>query len=155
MANRKNVFLSHHSVDEHQIGKLKALLGRKGYEIRNSSIDSTKPNNATSPDYIKSILRPLINWAGTFVCIIGKDTATREWVNWEIKQAHLQGKHIVGVFAHGASDADVPENLNKYGHSLVKWTGDNLINAIEGDTKWCNDDGTSRPNFSGILRSTC
>jgi len=155
MANRKNLFISHHSVDEPHIGKLKDLLSRKGYDVRNGSIDSTKPNAATNPEYIKSLLRPQVNWAGTLVCLIGRETANREWVNWEIKQAHLQGKQIVGVFLHGGSDADVPENLNKYGHSLVTWRGDDVIDALEGDTKWCKDDGSERPNFAGITRSTC
>jgi len=50
-----------------------------------------------------------ISWAGKVIVLIGKDTHTRRWVNWEIEQAHKQNKDIIGVFARGATDADVPQ----------------------------------------------
>jgi hypothetical protein len=155
MNKTKNFFMSHHNVDEAHIQKLKGLLARKGYNVKNSSIDSSRPNFASNEEYVKRLLRLRIRWAGTFVCLIGHDTHTRDWVNWEIKQAHLQGKRIVGVFTHGARQADVPENLNKYGNSLVTWNGDNIVEAIEGGTNWCNADGSRRSDSAAFIRTTC
>ena len=56
-SKEKNVFISHYGKDDEHIGKLKDLLGKKGYTLKNSSIDSTKPNEASNPEYIKSLLR--------------------------------------------------------------------------------------------------
>lgn len=151
----KNFFMSHHNVDEAHISNLKTLLANRGYTVKNSSIDSTRPNFASNEEYVKRLLRLRIRWAGTFVCLIGHNTHERNWVNWEIEQAHRQGKHIVGIFTHGARAADVPENLNKYGNSLVPWRTDDIENAINGGTNWCNDDGTRRPNSSAFVHRVC
>src|ERR1035437_5097644 len=98
MDKSKNVFISHYHKDDENIGKLKVLLSGKGYTIKNSSIDSTKPNQANNEEYIRRLIRMRINWAGTFICLIGPNTHTRPWVDWEIKQANKKGKRIVGVF---------------------------------------------------------
>ena len=94
---------------------MKDLLRKKGYTIRDSSINSSTPNNAQSPEYIKSeILAPRITQAGTFLVLISRGTKQSEWVDWEIEYAARLGKRIVGVWEHGASEADVPEPLTKY-----------------------------------------
>jgi hypothetical protein len=56
----RNVFISHIHEDDDGLQKLKDLLGTKGIEIRDSSIHSGKPNDATSEEYIKTILAPQI-----------------------------------------------------------------------------------------------
>lgn len=151
----KNVFISHHGKDDEHINNLRELLKRKGYNLKNSSIDSSKPNEANNPDYIKSILRPRIDWAGTMIVLIGSGTATREYVNWEINYAGPD-KNIVGVYIRGASGADVPEAFNEYGRALVGWNSDKIIDAINGKiTDWENPDGTPRQSHYEIPRDSC
>lgn len=151
----KNVFISHHSKDEEHIGKLKTLLESKDYQLKNSSIDSTKPNDAHNKEYVKSLLRPRIEWAGTVICLIGDKTATREFVDWEVEHAAKEGKTIVGVFLHGASDSDIPDSVNQYADSIVCWNSDKIINAIEGKGTFENSDGSSRSTFGSVPRETC
>ena len=94
----KNVFISHIHEDDATLKGLRDLLRRNGYEIRDGSIDSSKPNDATNADYIKSeILAPRIRWAGTFIVLISAKTHESRWVDWEIEYAHKQGKRIIGV----------------------------------------------------------
>lgn len=132
----KNVFISHYGKDDESVQALKKMLGDKGYILRNSSIDSTKPNDAKNPEYIQGLLRDGISWAGTTIVLIGPQTHTREWVNWEIEQAAKQGKPIVGVFIQGAKDSDIPEAFQKFGDALVGWNSGKIIDAINGK---CND----------------
>lgn len=156
MDKSKNVFVSHFNKDEENIGKLKTLLSGKGYTLKNASIDSTKPNRATNPEYIKRLLRMRIQWAGTFICLIGPKTHTREWVDWEIEQANKKGERIIGVFINGASDSDVPANFEKYGDALVGWNSDRIIGAIDGSiNNWENPDGEPREGHWSPYRSTC
>lgn len=62
--------------------KLKKLMNKNRYTLRNASIDSTKPNYATNEDYIKyNLLRSVIEWAGIVIVLIGDKTYTRLWVN--------------------------------------------------------------------------
>jgi hypothetical protein len=156
MDKTKNVFVSHFNKDEENIGKLKDLLSKKGYTLKNASIDSTKPNRATNDEYIKRLLRLRIQWSGTFICLIGPNTHTRPWVDWEIEQANKKGKRIIGIFINGAKDSDVPENFQKYGNALVGWTGDKIIDAIEGKiNNWESVDGSNRPPYWSTTRETC
>lgn len=123
MDKKHNVFISHHGKDDEYVQRLKQRLYDKGYYIRNSSIDSTKHRDVRPSDAVISrLLRKGISWAGTFICLIGKDTHTRPWVNYEIRQAHLQGKKIVGIYAHGsANNVELPEAFKKYGGSVLGW----------------------------------
>jgi len=157
MSKEKNVFISHFNEDDEHIQNLKTLLGARGYTIKNSSIDSSKPNRIISEEAIKRLLQMRINWAGTFICLIGYDTHTRPWVNWEIEQAHKQGKQIIGVYAYGAKeDAIVPDNLNLYGHGLTGWNADKIIDALAGkDIGWCNQAGTPRVPENHVVRIGC
>ena len=104
MANEiKNIFISHVHEDDPVLPDLKKLVGKNGCEIRDASIDSSKPNDAKNESYIKTeILGPRIQWAGTMIVLISPNTHTSEWVNWEIEYAAKQNKRIIGVFAQGA-----------------------------------------------------
>lgn len=150
MADKKNVFISHVHEDDDLLPGLKDLIGRAGMEVRDGSINSDKPNEAQNEDYIKSsILAPRIQWASTLVVLITHDTAQSWWVNWEIKYAVEQGKNVVGVFAQGATDADVPEELRRCGDAaIVGWQGQRVVDAINGQLRdW------DKPGGSGEARS--
>lgn len=144
----KNVFISHHGKDDEYVDKFKKLLDKSGYSIRNSSIDSTKPNEAMSEEYIKSILRQRIEWASVTVVLIGHETAERDWVNWEVEFAEKKDKRIIGVYLPGATDADLPENLDAYADSILGWQSGGIIDAIEADIdpRFEKPDGTPCPS---------
>ncbi|MEK3698067.1 TIR domain-containing protein [Paenibacillus sp. FSL R10-2199] len=152
--NRINVFIPHYGKDEEHIPKLKKLIESKGYSVSDSSIVETNPNNATNTEYIKTLLRPKIDRAGTVLVLIGPKTHERDWVNWEIDYAFRHGKRIVGVFIQGATDADLPESFKDYGDACVAWNSDKLIAAIEGEDIWHDSTGNDRP-IDGSGRVTC
>ena len=86
-----------------------------------------------------------ISWATTVVVLIGNETHSRRWVNWEIEEAKRQGKRIVGVYAYGGTDAQKPEALERYASTIVAWNTDSIVDAIEGtDNRFENSDGTAR-----------
>ncbi len=142
----KNVFISHVHDDDDGLQKLKDLLAGKGMTIRDASIHAGKENGAESADYIKSeILAPQINWAGTFITYVTPKSKESKWVDWEIEYAEKQGKQIIGVWAHGHNNCEVPRSLDKYADAVVGWNADRIIDAINGKiTDWENPDGTKR-----------
>ena len=150
----KNVFLSHYHKDEDSIKNLKSLLGDK-YDLRNYSVTSEKFNNAKSDDYIKSLLRPLIKQAGTFICLIGPNTHDSDWVDWEVREAARLNKPIIGIFLRGALDADLPDAVNELADTIVGWNEDRIVNAIKnGQTYFEKADGSPRNEIDGN-RTTC
>lgn len=147
MADIKNVFISHVHEDDALVPDLKQLIERAGMEVRNGSVTSDRPNDAQNVEYIKrEILRPRIEWAGTLVVLITHDTADSWWVNWEIQHAVQRGKRVVGVFARGATDADIPEELGKCGDAaIVGWQGTRVIDAINGNISEWDNPQTGQP----------
>ncbi|PCI37249.1 MAG: hypothetical protein COB46_13755 [Rhodospirillaceae bacterium] len=152
----KNVFISHVHKDDSKLSDMKDLLSKHGCTMRDSSINSDKPNNAKSPDYIKSeILAPQIKWAGAMVVLISPDTHKSEWVNWEIDYAVKQGMPIVGVWCPGATDSDLPTSFQQLGNSLVGWQGQRILDAINGDLEnWETPEGELRP-YQPTPRAEC
>ena len=162
MSKRKHVFISHHHADDDHVTRLTRLLGRRGFEIRNSSIRA-KPENQRRLDEkrvsdrtIKRLLRMKISWASTVVVLIGKDTHERPWVNWEIERANELGKRIIGVYAHGSSEADKPPALEDHATAIVGWNTDRIIAAIEGkENPFDGANGKDRAPVNSSTHSTC
>ena len=156
---KKNVFISHVHEDDELLPKLKELIRKAGMEVRDGSIDSDTPNEAESEEYIKSgILAPRIQWASALLVLITHHTAGSWWVNWEIERAVEQGKTVVGVFAHGATDADVPDALRRCGDAvIVGWQGERVIEAINGQIRdWDKpDSGEARDPEWPVKRYSC
>lgn len=151
MADTKNIFISHVHEDDALLPELKQLIARAGMEVRDGSINSDKPNDAENEEYIKrAILKPRIDWASTLLVLITHDTAQSWWVNWEIEYAVQQGKKVIGVFARGATDADVPEQLERLGDAAkVGWQGERVVDAINGDITGWDDPQTGEPRSPG------
>jgi len=154
MSKKINMFISHYGGDEEFIPKFKELMADK-YEIRDSSIVKSDPNNAHNEEYIKSLIRNQIDWAGKVVVLIGPKTADRDWVDYEIDYAKKKGdKRVIGVFLRGSTDSDVPEALKNDGDALVAWNSDKISEAIEGKNIWENPDGSTRAS-TDTGRGTC
>ncbi|MEM6368481.1 MAG: TIR domain-containing protein [Myxococcota bacterium] len=162
MSARRHLFISHHHKDDGAVDRFLSLLGRKGWDVRNSSIRA-KPANETrlkqglvSDDKIRRILRMKISWSTTVVVLVGKGTHQRPWVDWEIEQAHRQGKRIVGVYERGGQEADLPTGLSKYASAIVAWSADSIKAAIDGeDNRFEDSDGKERSPRSDASRSIC
>ena len=153
MGEMINLFISHYGGDEGYVEKFINLIS-KNYDVRDSSLVETEPNNAKNKEYIKTILRDQIDWAGKVVVLIGPKTHEREWVNWEIEYAATHGdKRVVGVFLPGAADSDVPEALNDYGDACVTWNNEKIKSALNGSNIWEESSGRPRPTAGS--RGTC
>ena len=152
----KNVFISHHHKDDEHVDKLTSLLKKNGCNVRNSSIRA-KPANQERLDKglvkdstIRRLLRMKMSWARTVVVLIGKETHTRPWVEWEIKEANRQGKNIVGVYENGLKEkVPLPPALEQYGTSLVGWNSGGIIDAINGEPTFQNPDGSPSERKDG------
>lgn len=152
----RNVFISHHHKDDASVDGLASLLKPRGHNLRNSSIRAKPENqrrlseNKVSDKVIKRLLRMKMKWAGQVIVIIGKETHTRPWVGWEIELAEKLGKPIIGVYERGLKDkVKIPEGLEKYSDAIVAWNHKSIMNAIDGESRFENPDGTVRPDVHG------
>jgi hypothetical protein len=162
MSKRRHVFISHHHADDASVDSLTKLLSGRGFEIRNSSIRA-KPANQDRLDKgmvkeatIKRLLRMKMSWASTVVVLIGKETHSREWVNWEIEKANSLGKKIIGVYERGGTDFEIPPALEEHATTIVNWNSDSIIDAIEGrDNTFKGPDGSIAKPLHAPVTSRC
>ena len=160
MPSNHNIFISHYGKDDEHVQSLKSRLKEKGYNVRNFSIDSTKHKDGRKPSeaFINRLLDIRIKNSGTLICLLGPETSTRKWVNYEIRKAHLEGKRIVGVYTHGNKDnVDLPESFKKYGGPLIGWNSvDKLGEIISGkNIPYENTDGSTRTPIHSVKRIPC
>lgn len=129
-----NVFISHYGEDEPHLDSLKARLKNNGCDVRNSSIEKKDyRKDPVSDATIAKEIRSHINWAKTFIVMLGEHTHERPWVNYEIRYAARQGKTIVGIYEFGCKDnIELPEAYKRYGGSLLGW---NSLDKLEGIMK--------------------
>ena len=159
---RHHVFISHHHADDKKVDQLTELLNKRGIDVRNSSV-RMKPANQRRMDEgrvkdetIRRLLRMKISWASTVVVLIGKETHTRPWVDWEINQAAKQGKRIIGVCSQGGTHAETPAALERYGSTIVAWNTDSILDAIDGKSnEFQNADGTARESVHPSTTRVC
>lgn len=152
----RNVFISHRHEDDAGLSELKRLVGQHGLTCRDYSITADNPNNAHNEQYIKSeILAPRIRQSGCLVVYASEKTKQSEWVEWEIDYAQKQGKRIVGVWARGDLNCELPTALERHADAMVGWSGESIIDAINGELNtWYNPDG-SMYGYRAIPRFSC
>lgn len=149
-----NIFVAHRHEDDHLVGELKAMLAKSGAEIRDSSITTDNPNDARNEEYIKSLLRARIDWAGKMIVVVSPETHRHDWVDWEIEYAKkFPDKKIIGVWAPGTTAENLPEELEDFADSMIHWDADAIIDALEND-RWTAPDGSPTPPHS-IPRAPC
>lgn len=150
---KTNIFIAHHHKDEKWIEPFKQKVG-KDFEVRDSSIVETEPNNATNPDYIKSAyLKPSIDWAGKLIVLVSKDTKNSNpecGVDWEVEYANKKGYPITAVYLPGATEADLTSALQDYSDNFVRWDNNaGLIAALAGAIISQGSDGEERTAVGG------
>jgi hypothetical protein len=159
-----NIFISHEGGDDEQVQQLKKRLKDRGRDVRNSSYESNNPKydegrrKRPSDKVIERYLKRCINWAGTFICLIGEETHKSRWVNYEIEQAHKLGKRIVGIYKHGCMDSVVlPSSFKKYGDSLIGWNSLGKLEDILNDKNsvFEKPNGSSGEEIYLIFRVPC
>lgn len=161
MASRRHVFISHHHADDQAVTNMTNMLSRSGFEIRNSSIRAKPANQRrldkglVSDNTIKRLLRMKMSWASTVIVLIGKNTANRPWVDWEINQAKRQGKRIVGVYERGGTENDKPAALEQYASAIVNWHPESIMSAVEGENSFQTPDGKIRVPVHTPTTSKC
>lgn len=159
-----NVFISHYSGDVQRLRDLKDRLAACGCTARNSSAEEDKDGglvrhgHVVSNETIARYLRAGIKWAKTLIVIIGEHTHERSWVNYEIRNAHLQGKQIIGIYDWGCkNNVELPEAYKRYGGSPIGWNSlDKLTGMLKGEVPIpeAPDSAPSGPIYN-IIPITC
>jgi len=114
---QKNVFLSFHMEDRNLIELLRYQAKNDRFDLKFRDYSAKEPFS----DPWKKQCSQRISQCSTVAVMIGKDTATRPAVNWEIKEAYKQRKEVVGIRGYRDSNHKIPEQMLKNNAKIVNW----------------------------------
>ncbi|WP_240740702.1 TIR domain-containing protein [Macrococcoides bohemicum] len=86
--------------------------------------------NSTDAYYIKSRIKDKIDSSDKIICLVGENTSTSDWVNWELEYAHSLGKPIAAIKIKNSYKT--PINLYGVNATWAKsFTFDSIKKAID------------------------
>lgn len=97
---KRQVFYSFHFVnDSWRAGQVKNM----GVVEGNTPVSSNEWEEVKrkGDDSIKRWINSTMNYRSCVIVLIGSETASRKWCNYEIEYAWKEGKGIVGIYIHG------------------------------------------------------
>ena len=150
---RKVFFSFHYERDILRVGQVrnsgitKSKYDEEGF-IDAASWESLKKEG---DEAIKRWINTQLDGTSVTVVLIGAETASREWVQYEIKQSYSKGNGMVGIYIHnvksllGYTDT---KGSNPFASLYITENGQKkYLSDIYNTYDWVNDKGYD--NFSG------
>jgi hypothetical protein len=126
----KRVFLSFVQEDLVLVNLFRGQAKNKNSELEFSDYSVKEPYESSNAAYIRSKIRGRIRLASVTICLIGRQTYTSHWVDWEIRASNDEGNRIIGVRLHSDHLDIPPQALRDVGASIFDWDIDAVVRAI-------------------------
>lgn len=117
----RNVFISFDVDDESMVNlfRRQARSSRFPFVFRDYSVK--EPFEYGWKDRVRSLIRQ----SSALIVAIGRNTHRRRAVNWEIDEAHRQGKEVIGVRLHRNRRHRIPYAMDRY-DEITYWNTDEI-----------------------------
>lgn len=79
----------------------------------------------------KQRVREKIAQTSAVIVAIGEKTHESDAVDWEIREAHRQGKKVIGVRLHKGQNHTVPKAMKEHGDRVVTWNAKQIAQELE------------------------
>jgi len=123
----RNVFISFHIDDEPQVNLLREQARNEKYNLEFRDYSVKEPFD----ERWKSSCRERIAQTSATICMIGRYTASREAVIWELEESYAQGKLVIGVRISRDREDPVPRPLREHNAPIVDWNLDEISRLLE------------------------
>ncbi len=124
---RRNVFISFHTEDEAQVNLLRQQAKDDRFDLEFRDYSIKEPFD----EAWKSQTKNIISRTSATIVMIGPDTASRQAVDWEIREAHRQGKKVIGVRIYKDQNYTIPSAMKEHGDKVVSWNMQGISNALD------------------------
>lgn len=132
-----HIFISFSHEDLAEINLLRGQAKNDNNDLEFDDYSVKEPFDSENSDYIRKKIREKIEHCSVTVVYLTKDSAKSDWVNWEIQESIKQGKGVIGMYKGDAQPDNVPKEFGDNGCKLVKWSHEELTNAIDAARKNC------------------
>ena len=93
----RHVFLSFDHGDLDDVRLLRGQAKNPGTDLQFSDHSVKEPFNSDNADYIKREIRKKIDQCSVTAVYLTGETASSDWVDWEIRESQRRGKGVIGV----------------------------------------------------------
>jgi hypothetical protein len=104
MANKKRIFVSYDYDDKNYKNLLTAWDANDLFDFDFYDGSLTTAVNSENSSYVRSIIKPKIIGSTHLLCLVGENTASSDWVAWEIERAVEAKKKIIAVKIKAANE---------------------------------------------------
>lgn len=128
----KKVFFSfHYKRDVWRVSQIKNMGVIEGQKICNSNDWEAVKRKGDSA--IQKWIDDNMHGCSCVIVLIGKETANRKWVNYEIKKAWNDGKALMGIYIHNLHDRygkTDQKGDNPFDYFVIDKNGDKLSKYV-------------------------
>lgn len=115
--HQRNVFISFDVDDEGMVNLLRSQAKDERFPFAFRDYSVKEPFESAW----KSKVSDRIAQTSAVVIAIGKNTHESKAVDWEIREAHRQGKKVIGVRLHRDKNHTVPQAIREHGDEIINW----------------------------------
>jgi hypothetical protein len=126
-----HVFISFCHEDLDEINLLRGQAKNEKLDLEFDDYSVKEPFNSVNADYIRGKIREKIDHVSVTVVYLTKNSASSDWVNWEISESIKRGKGVVGVYKKDSPPRNLPKAFSENGCKAVPWSHGELVKAIE------------------------
>jgi len=127
----RRVFISYQHDDIQQAKGFNLLQWNPNVQFDFVGRHLLSPADSEDPQYIRSRIREQLNGTSVTVVLIGGNTSTSEWVDYEIRASLDRGNGVIGIRLKGAEDANIPPALTEAGAKVIDWTPNSFADEVE------------------------
>lgn len=128
---KKRVFLSFKAEDKQQVQGLRLMAANDKFDIEFFDESVRAPIDSANRDYIRRKIREKINRTSVTVCLIGPDTHTSNWVEWELEESFDKGNTVIAMALKGVDRATLPAPIKTHNLKFHAWDPNHLATLIE------------------------
>ena len=128
---KKRVFLSFKAEDKQQVQGLRLMAANDKFDIEFFDESVSTPIDSNNQEYIRRKIREKINRTSVTVCLIGTETYTSDWVNWELQESFDKGNTVIVMALKGVTKAILPALIKKNNVTFHGWDPDHLAQRID------------------------
>lgn len=126
----RHIFLSFVAEDLEMVNLFRGQSKNRKSDLTFDDYSVKTPYASIDAGYIRSQIAEKIRAASVTICLIGGNTSSSSWVDWEIRKSYELGKRVLGVRLSSVYNHTVPEALTLGRANIHAWNIESIVREI-------------------------
>ena len=124
------IFISYKWEDNRYFNGMKGLLNNPNNRYVHYVLSERDDLRNKGKNVVENHLKENIRNCNRLICLVGEDTHSSKWVQWELEVATSQNKKIIPVRIPGTTGG-APRLIRERTISVIKWKADEVNKALK------------------------